>query len=303
VAHAEAQQHPVVAHVEGQQHPIGIYLRSGDCCSFSARRLILLTTSTFQGYLRWFLIMPVHVAEGRADRCRLHAHALGAAGHGVCHFGPDGVWLMVLLGIGALEADYTFFTRGVFFVKGLLSVTDRMAASPSYCRTPFPYQKELPMTEKSYATNVLTILAISVVLMAFIFLLVGHHYGIPERVRLDRGALLGTGSSVTERIKPVAQVNVASAETQREPVKNTAAAPPASRTGQQVYQTTCVACHDAGIAGAPKLGDKGQRALAKGLTPLRAAPSGPCHPASARRRYRHRGTRRRWSGRPAARCG
>jgi cytochrome c oxidase subunit IV len=28
--------------------------------------------------------------------------------------------LMVLLGIGALEADYTFFTRGVFFVKGLL---------------------------------------------------------------------------------------------------------------------------------------------------------------------------------------
>jgi len=28
--------------------------------------------------------------------------------------------LMVLLGIGALEADYTFFTRSVFFVKGLL---------------------------------------------------------------------------------------------------------------------------------------------------------------------------------------
>jgi len=26
----------------------------------------------------------------------------------------------VLLGIGALEADYTFFTRGVFFVKQLL---------------------------------------------------------------------------------------------------------------------------------------------------------------------------------------
>src|SRR5216683_1787160 len=29
------------------------------------------------------------------------------------------VLLMVLLGIGALEADYTFFTRGVFFLKGL----------------------------------------------------------------------------------------------------------------------------------------------------------------------------------------
>jgi len=30
------------------------------------------------------------------------------------------VLLMVLLGIGALEADYTFFTRGVLFLKGLL---------------------------------------------------------------------------------------------------------------------------------------------------------------------------------------
>ena len=128
------------------------------------------------------------------------------------------------------------------------------------------------MSEKSYATNVWTILGISVVLLLFIFLLVGHHRHIPDRVRLDRGALLGTGSSVAERIRPIAQVNVASAETQREPVK-TAAATPASRNGQQVYQTTCVACHDAGIAGAPKLGDRSQWAkhVAKGLDTLYAS--------------------------------
>jgi cytochrome c5 len=126
------------------------------------------------------------------------------------------------------------------------------------------------MTEKRYAKNVSIILGISIVLMLFIFLLVGHHRDIPDRVRLDRGALLGTGSSVAERIRPVAQVNIASAETQREPVKNTAAAPTPSRNGQQIYQTTCVACHDAGIAGAPKLGDKGQWAkhIAKGLDTL-----------------------------------
>jgi cytochrome c oxidase subunit IV len=29
------------------------------------------------------------------------------------------VFLMVLMGIGALEADYTFFTRGIYFVRGL----------------------------------------------------------------------------------------------------------------------------------------------------------------------------------------
>jgi len=126
------------------------------------------------------------------------------------------------------------------------------------------------MTEKRYAMNVSIILGISVVLMLFIFLLVGHHQHIPDRVRLDRRPLLGTGSSVAERIKPVAQVNVASAETQREPVKSAAVAPSPTRNGQQVYQTTCVACHDAGIAGAPKVGDKGQWAkhLAKGLDTL-----------------------------------
>jgi len=129
------------------------------------------------------------------------------------------------------------------------------------------------MTEKSYVTNVWMILGISVVLMLFIFLLVGHHHDIPDRVRLDRGALLGTGSSVAERIKPVAQVNVASVETRGEPAKNAVAAPPRSRDGQQIYQATCVACHDAGIAGAPKLGDKSQWAthIAKGLNTLYAS--------------------------------
>ena len=122
---------------------------------------------------------------------------------------------------------------------------------------------------KSYSI----ILGISTLLMLFIFLLVGHHRDIPDRVRLDRSVLLGTGSSVAERIRPVAQVNLASAETQQEPAKNTAAAPTPGRNGQQVYQTTCVACHDAGIAGAPKVGDKSQWAkhVAKGLDTLYAS--------------------------------
>ena len=129
------------------------------------------------------------------------------------------------------------------------------------------------MTVKRYAMNVSIILVIGAVLMLFIFLLVGHHQYVPDQVRLDRGALLGIGSSVAERIKPVAQVNVASAETQREPVKNAAAAPPPGRDGQQVYQATCFACHGAGIAGAPKLGDKSQWAkhIAKGLDTLYAS--------------------------------
>jgi cytochrome c5 len=129
------------------------------------------------------------------------------------------------------------------------------------------------MSKKGYAINISIILGVSVVLMLFIFVLVAHHRGISDRVRMDRNALLATGSTVAERIKPVGQVVVASAETQREPVKNAVVAPPASRDGQQVYQAACVVCHGAGIAGAPKLDDKGQwaRRIAKGVDTLYAS--------------------------------
>jgi cytochrome c5 len=129
------------------------------------------------------------------------------------------------------------------------------------------------MTEKRYAVNVSTILGISVALMLFIFLLVSHHRDTPNRVQQHRSAMLSAGSTVADRIKPVGQVNVGSAETQQEPAKIAVAAPPPSRNGQQVYQASCLACHDAGLAGAPKLGDKGEWAkrITKGLDTLYAS--------------------------------
>jgi cytochrome c5 len=122
------------------------------------------------------------------------------------------------------------------------------------------------MAKKSYAMNVSVILGVSGALMLFFYILVAHHHDVPDRVRMDRSVLLSSASSVAERIKPVGQVSVASTEPQKEPVKNAVAAPSPSRDGQQVYQATCVVCHGAGIAGAPKLGDKGQWAkrIAKG---------------------------------------
>jgi cytochrome c5 len=112
------------------------------------------------------------------------------------------------------------------------------------------------MANKSYVTNVAMILGTTLALLVFMFILVSHHRKIPEKVRLDRGALLAS-ASVAERIKPVGEVAVAGA--QQAPAKSPAAAPaPAVRDGQQVYQASCVACHDAGVAGAPKVGDKGQ---------------------------------------------
>ena len=129
------------------------------------------------------------------------------------------------------------------------------------------------MSKKSYAMHVAMILGSSAALLVFMFILVAHHRDIPDKVRMDRNALLGSGSSVAERIKPVGEIALAEVQTGQAPANKAVAAAAPERDGQQVYQASCVACHDAGIAGAPKLGDKGQWAkrIAKGLGALYAS--------------------------------
>jgi cytochrome c5 len=57
------------------------------------------------------------------------------------------------------------------------------------------------------------------------------------------------------------------------PAAATTAAPAAKADGKKVYDTACMACHAAGVAGAPKLGDKAQWAprLATGMDALYAS--------------------------------
>ena len=52
-------------------------------------------------------------------------------------------------------------------------------------------------------------------------------------------------SDVQRRIQPVGQVRLAEAS-----------APSGNQSGEQVYQAVCKTCHEAGLAGAPKFGDK-----------------------------------------------
>jgi cytochrome c5 len=67
--------------------------------------------------------------------------------------------------------------------------------------------------------------------------------------------------AVNSRIAPVARVELAAPAV---------AAAAGERSGEQLYKTICVACHEAGIANAPKLGDKAAWAprLALGLDGL-----------------------------------
>ena len=62
-------------------------------------------------------------------------------------------------------------------------------------------------------------------------------------------------NAVAERIKPVGQLMVASGTGEK--VMNTLVpSANAGASGEQTFKATCAVCHVAGVAGAPKVGDK-----------------------------------------------
>jgi len=72
---------------------------------------------------------------------------------------------------------------------------------------------------------------------------------------------------VLENIKPVGQVYIAGvSEPEAAPAVDTVAAADGPKSGEEVYNGTCVSCHGTGAAGAPKFGDKAAWAprIAKG---------------------------------------
>jgi cytochrome c5 len=79
---------------------------------------------------------------------------------------------------------------------------------------------------------------------------------------------------VAERIAPVAKVAIAGQDNSAlAPAQSAAAAPAAAAKdlgGEEVFNMACVACHGAGVAGAPKMGDKAAWAprIAKGIETL-----------------------------------
>jgi cytochrome c5 len=98
---------------------------------------------------------------------------------------------------------------------------------------------------KSY----LTIFTLALVLFGFIF--VEHHLDTPGHSEAQRESLLSDGSGIAARIAAVGQINVAQAQS----TTQVAAASESAVDGEKIYQTACIACHGAGVAGAPKVGD------------------------------------------------
>ena len=118
--------------------------------------------------------------------------------------------------------------------------------------------------DKTFLRNFISVLA-ALVVIAFVA------YFIADLVVTDDIKSGGEErqARIEENIKPVGQVNVGSA-----PASSTVTEPAAAaaRSGEQVYNASCLACHSTGVAGAPKLGDKAAwtARVAKGLDGLTA---------------------------------
>ena len=85
-------------------------------------------------------------------------------------------------------------------------------------------------------------------------------YAMVMIARAAKGDQPPDPEAVNSRIAPVARVELAAA----------ASAAAGSRSGEQLYKAICGACHEAGVANAPKTGDKAAWAprLAPGLNGL-----------------------------------
>ncbi|MEC8961357.1 MAG: c-type cytochrome [Pseudomonadota bacterium] len=97
----------------------------------------------------------------------------------------------------------------------------------------------------------LIIFHLALVLFGFIF--VEHHLDTPGRAEADRESMMSDGSGIAARIAAVGQIKTAQAQSST--TTQVASTTEAAVDGQKVYQSACIACHGAGVAGAPMVGN------------------------------------------------
>ena len=144
MAHAEGQQHPAAGqhqpaagqqhaavagqhHIEGQQHPLGIYFKIWGLLFVLSTASYMVDYFHFQGYLRWTLIVIFMLMKAGLI-VAVFMHMLWERLAMVYAILLPPLLLLVLLGIGAFEADYTFFTRGTFFGAAPVAPAQQPAA-------------------------------------------------------------------------------------------------------------------------------------------------------------------------------
>jgi cytochrome c oxidase subunit 4 len=106
-----------MSEAQHQQHPIGIYLKIW-------LLLFVLSTASYmvdyfhvEGYLRWSLIIVFMLLKAGLI-VAVFMHMMWERLAFVYAILLPPLLILTFIGIGALEADYTFLTRGIFFFKG-----------------------------------------------------------------------------------------------------------------------------------------------------------------------------------------
>ena len=105
------------AHEEGQQHPIGIYLKIWGLLFVLSTASYLVDFFQLQGYLRWSLILLFMIMKaGLIVAVFMHMMWERMALMFAILMPP--VLVLIFVALMTLEADYTVFTRFLYFGAG-----------------------------------------------------------------------------------------------------------------------------------------------------------------------------------------
>jgi cytochrome c oxidase subunit IV len=106
-------EHPV-SHAQGQQHPLGIYFKIWALLFVLSAASYAVDYFHVQGLLRWSLIIVFMLLKAGLI-VAVFMHMVWERLALVYAILVPPLLLLTFVGIGALEADYTFLTRGTFF--------------------------------------------------------------------------------------------------------------------------------------------------------------------------------------------
>ena len=112
--HASGPHGDAPAHEQGQHHPLGIYFKIWGLLFVLSAASYMVDYFHVQGMLRWSLIIVFMLLKAGLI-VSVFMHMVWERLALVYAILVPPLLLITLIGIGALEADYTFVTRGAFF--------------------------------------------------------------------------------------------------------------------------------------------------------------------------------------------